>query len=1150
MAELKEPGVEVEQKFTTQSATIVTPTLLPCVIGVGKQLVNVLRASASGGSEINSQAKVLLPAQLLAETAAGSPPAYSGLNAQPLVLSVNNGPDVTITFVGTTLSPASVAAQIREAFLAAEITEATAEEVGDDGFRIVTYSATEFDVLEVRPGTSVAVAAAFGFVVGYTAQGATAYGRTRVVVTESEFPDPRGNLAELTFEPETLRLFLALGGGTNLRELSRTESLLSKGGGGGSASIEGTVSLGTSGLYGGGGTLNGKKLNIVLDDATAVVVTFASPADATALKHQINAALGQRSASTGGGGGLALTSRLKGTGSKVAVVDDATPANDAKALLGFTSSNSSSVGVAGVFVKDDGNGDALSPLVKITGLDFTLSPSVAQCTGLVDLSGLSYPGDLSGKTLTLRGNGRGDQTYTFPNTVAATNPNDPATLLDAFFAAVGLNASVSTNFLRLETDPTYPLGEEAVIEVVGGTAVGVLGLVPQLVGTQDLTAVAADLTVLNTKKFKISLGLTAVEHTFSGLTNVSAPADVATALNGNTSFAAIAVASIVSNTLRIRGKNGGKDAPLTVLAASSNDAAVYLGFSVGQSALFHRFVGTPYKPVSGDDLYVDGVLVGRITQVGVGGDAAVLKVNKQLTITANLGAKFTIRAKGLQAASSTRPTPELLVDGSGALIVKHDLLRDTNGEVISSAAPFYMAYRAVRRDVTGSSKNAALLRFSSTEDVEALIGPISPQNPLALGAYMALINAPGSTISVLGVDEVSADAPDGTPAGFIRALEFLESQNVYALAPLTHDETVIGATLAHVVAMSAPEQKAERIAFVNLSTPTKRLDGLVASGEGNGVGSANTQFDTSVAGLSQLVLAADVNPAGVIPAAAGLFLDIARDGKRYSIASVTGSVVTIRTSFSAGENDDGYYATSVLPSSLIGEVFSVKVRGLSLTRPDGSLDKDGVAETVAAQSAVYGERRLTTIFPDKAVVSIGGVETVVEGYYQCAVRAGMRAKYSPSQSFTNFPQIGLLRVLGSQDTFSRKQLNVIAGGGVDINTQVVQGAPVTSRFAISTDLSSVEKRTDSITAAIDYTAIFLRLALRAYIGKYNITNGFIDGLGNVATSVLIYLVTTGVISSASLVSITQDADNPDTLLITISVVPLYPCNAIKVTIEV
>jgi hypothetical protein len=361
---------------------------------------------------------------------------------------------------------------------------------------------------------------------------------------------------------------------------------------------------------------------------------------------------------------------------------------------------------------------------------------------------------------------------------------------------------------------------------------------------------------------------------------------------------------------------------------------------------------------------------------------------------------------------------------------------------------------------------------------------------------------------------------------------------------------------AHVSAMSAPASKGERIVVFNHSQPTKKLDVLVASGtNGNSAGSAGLQFDTGVSSLTGLTQNAGVNPVGTIPVESGLFLDIASDSKRYSIASINGAVVTIRTAFTAGQNDDGFYATtdlndSPLPTTLISEPFAVRVRGASLTRVDGTPDKLGMAETYQALAMSIANRRFINMVLDRTVVSIGGLDQTVEGFYACAARVGMIGGQPPQQSFTTFPMVGLKSVSGTNKYFSEKQLRIVAAGGNDILVHETDGAPVTSRHALTTDMSSIETRTDSINRVVDFSAKFIRKSVRSFIGRFNITQGFIDTLSNVFQGLIGFLVETGVLIGGSLNKIEQDKDEPDVVLADCTLDPPVPCNFLRVTLVI
>lgn len=1142
-AELSRPGVEVIQKFRSSSPSVVVPTLVPVVVGVCKQTVNVVERTATGAAALNLKSRVTLPASLLATAAGGSPPAYTGLDGLNLVLSINGGTDVTLTIVGTSLTPASLAAQMADKLLAAGVVNATAKVYGTTQFRFVTYGRTEFETIEVRAGTHATVLSTFGWTVGHVRAGSSLYTQSDMSVPLADFPDPKSNLAELVVEPATVRVFLSLGAGVNLKELSRTEAFLRRGGVDTAASLRGTVAAATGGLYGGGGTLAGTTLTIAVDGGAPFSVVMgtggSAPINERDLRQRINAAAGYSLVRIDTQ--FLFTSPTTGPTSSILI------SGTSAALLGLSTTIVN--GTKSISCPSEGTGTTTT-LLKVAGENFTSAGTAASCTSASLVSGIAYPGDLLNRTLIMSVNGAPPQTWVIPSLA-----NEAAFLaaLNAFF---GVTATVVGSKLVITSTGT---GTDSGLKVLGGTACSVLTLVPSVLGRWDLATAYPDLTVLNSKKLNISAPTGTAEITFSGLTNVDVPAAVATFLNAQVAFSTIAAASIESGVLRIRALTGGLEGTvpvaLSILPASSADAAPYLGFNRYDTGTFHQFEGGAEPPLPGDDVYVDGVLLGRILKVAPNAATDTLKVDKRLAVNASYGSKHWINARSLVANVAQRPDPELIVDGNGVPSFKEDLLRDTSGVPLVGSASVYLSYRALRKDVTPLAKAPGLLTVSSTTDLESIM-EVTSDNPLGLGLYLALLNAPGAVVSGLGVDAITADAPYGTVEAFTRAAEFLEAYEVYAIAPLTHDETVGQVFAAHATAMSAPAAKGERIVVFNHAQPTKKLDTLVASGtNGNSVGALGTQFDTGVPSLTGLTQNAGVNPVGTIPVESGLFLDIATDAKRYSISSISGSIVTIRTAFTAGQNDDGFYATtdlndSPLPATLLNEPFAVKVRGASLTRVDGTPDKLGIAETYQKLGMAIANRRFINLVLDKAVVTIAGLDQSVNGFYACAARVGMIGGQPPQQSFTMFPMVGIKSVTGTNKYLSEKQLRIVAAGGNDILVHETDGAPVISRHALTTDMSSIETRTDSINRVVDFSAKFIRRSVRNFIGRFNITQGFIDTLSNVFQGLVGFLVETGVLIGGSLNKIEQDKDEPDVVLADCTLDPPVPCNFLRVTLVI
>src|SRR5207248_2526570 len=130
------------------------------------------------------------------------------------------------------------------------------------------------------------------------------------------------------------------------------------------------------------------------------------------------------------------------------------------------------------------------------------------------------------------------------------------------------------------------------------------------------------------------------------------------------------------------------------------------------------------------------------------------------------------------------------------------------------------------------------------------------------------------------------------------------------------------------------------------------------------------------------------------------------------------------------------------PSALIDEAYAIKVRGAALVTASGAPDKDGIAATYQGLGQTFLNRRLWQVMPDSCAATLGGLEQEVEGFYMCAAIAGMIGQQPPQQSFTNFPMTGFTKVMGSNDTFSNTQLDVMAAGGNYIIVQDTAGAPL------------------------------------------------------------------------------------------------------------
>jgi len=536
----------------------------------------------------------------------------------------------------------------------------------------------------------------------------------------------------------------------------------------------------------------------------------------------------------------------------------------------------------------------------------------------------------------------------------------------------------------------------------------------------------------------------------------------------------------------------------------------------------------------------------------LGGVASSVAVNAASTADTVLG--FT---GGNASASGTgRPNPDCYLDLSGNLVLGAEILRNglTGAPFVPASASLYVAYEALRLDVSSASLAVEkLLTLDDQTALEAVGQPLDERNPLFLGMYLAMLNSPTTAVTGIGVDEVTAAQPEGTLDGYARAFDYLEAKDVYGLAPLTENDQVHLALDLHVTAMSAAAQRGERIGLIAPEAPTRAFPTAVASGVADSTANPNElTIDENPTGT---LVAAGINPA-VIDADDGVYVEVtvaSGDFRRYNVSLVNGTLLQLRTTFVSPDNDDGFYSTTTLSVVLTNVAYALKIRGASLVIAGSTLpDLTARAAAVAAAATDYLNRRMFYLFPDSVTVELDDGTSIVPAYYGAAAVAGQIGHQPPAQPLTNFPITGLSAVQGSHDTYKKSLLDTIAGGGVYILFQQSSGGAVMCRHQLSTDVTSVERREQSITRAVDFVAKFLRSALRNLIGKFNITPQFLNNLATVIQGQLAFLGPDGlsVIAAAELNNVLQDEDNPDTILVDVTLTVLYPANQIRVTLVV
>lgn len=1116
--ELLSPGVSVIQRFRSVSPTIVTPTLVPCAIAPAFQVLEALEQDATGNSVLNTDAVASVPGILIA----ANPGPYSGLDGLVLKVSVNNGAVQEFTFSDPTavgLSVGTVKDQIAAESPAPSGFGAYVHTVGASEYLMLRTSATgDGQTIKVLNGDANTI---LGFNDFYISEGVSTYKQGALTIDQANFPDPRGIIDELDVDEDSIRVF-ATTSGTVLKELKRDTAFLRKHKG---------ATLTSGALTFAASTYNTKKFAFKYQvGGTTQEFTFTSePADVAALVIAMNALMVSANLDDivvfSANGAVLDVSCTNGYFEVVAP-----SASSAHVALGWATGDKAFT----VEPVDDGDSDTRTPFIVMDQENFNASPDSATITGT---AAIATELELHNLTFQCAVDGGAEQEVIFDSGPILGSGYDGSALNGTILNFKVNDVSKSVTFATADTVAVDDAIAE--INVAAGTTVAYnvsdeiafqLGGATPIAGGK-ITLVDSGSTAL------VKLGFSSgadIEQTIS-------LAEIIVQIN-NTMGAAFA--SDASTYVKLLSTTDGYESKIEIGNGTAN---TLLGFTT--NAVDY---GTPFSPKVGDAVWANGTLLGYIAVVMPGGYANRLKLDREIAYALNTGwAYYYIQSEGIPDTLPTdRPKPDLVIGVGGEVQLKHDFFRDTEGNPIDATGSLIIAYDALRLDVSPAASSPGLLNLDDTDDLEDALSPVNTDNPLALMLYFMLINAPGVTVTGIGVDGTSSSNPDGTPAAYTKALSFLESEEVYALAPASQDPIVHQLFMTHVDDQSDPDAKGERIVFINPEMPGEGLPELALSGTDGDSTAVTNEFDTKVASLAADILAADVDPVGTIPVTEGLYLDISSDAKKYNISAISGTKVTIRVSFAPGENDDAFYSTDNLPGTLISETFSINVRGSDLVDSNGDPDYAAISEAYQGLGAVYANRRVIMVAPEMVGASIDSVEQRIPGYYLCAAIAGMIGQQPPQQGFTNYPISGFTRPFGSNDVFTQRQMNVGAAGGTYWVIQEVAGGALTCRHQLTTDLTSIETRELSITKVVDFTAKFMRAGLRNFIGKFNITQPFLDTLSTVVQGQLSFLTEAGVIVGGDLNNIIQDSDAPDTVLIDVTLDVPYPCNYIRLTLVI
>jgi len=447
---------------------------------------------------------------------------------------------------------------------------------------------------------------------------------------------------------------------------------------------------------------------------------------------------------------------------------------------------------------------------------------------------------------------------------------------------------------------------------------------------------------------------------------------------------------------------------------------------------------------------------------------------------------------------------------------------------VGAKVDVYIQYLATRTSVcpslTITGEHGTGVWVESISDIENLLGPIDLRNPLAFAAYLmqSAANIPvyaiGTRNIVLTVNNGVITSIDGDEESYAAAAEILENErNIYTVTPLTFNPSYIGYFVSHVDNMRQPDVGKWRKLFACLDRPTKYPDETLASGA-----RANGTKDEST-------LTVDVNLESIktkVNDSTTVRLSSGGTAKDYAVDSVSGFTITL---------------TDPLDQNWVDAVWSLKNPGADFT------NRTDVLEAVGEIGKGYSNLAVHLFYPNKFLMTIDGVETEVNGYYDAAIRAAQRCSMRPEKTLQGKPNPIFSGAVGSNDEFSETALRYVLDGGVCVELNA--GDTVILGRAISTDTSTIDKLEENCTSQVDYISAKILRACTPLLRERELTPTFISTqLAPLVHIICEDAMTSGIIGKANVLEIGQSPTDPSRAVVKINIQTIKPVVGIDVTL--
>lgn len=382
-----------------------------------------------------------------------------------------------------------------------------------------------------------------------------------------------------------------------------------------------------------------------------------------------------------------------------------------------------------------------------------------------------------------------------------------------------------------------------------------------------------------------------------------------------------------------------------------------------------------------------------------------------------------------------------------------------------------------------TSGAAEVVELSSPDAVEAALGTVDPDNPIAQAAALALANTSGVLLDDQGqpnadtTDRVLCVSIGGDPAdtdlwtAVLEAIE--ENDDAYHLVPLTADPAVHALFVAHVDERSTDAEGFYRVTW------------LAASVDETGVLVSATTTDDVAAVTATFTVETGTSPTTYTQVTASANAKFVTKGVR------AGDVV--RVNYGTDEFGDETYDEYEV------EEVQTETSLITVTGPAAAIDparrievwrtytKNELVTNIVAVATSYANSRVRYVWPDRA--GFGG--TTYDGYLVCAALAGLAGSVPSHQGLRNVGLEGFDDIGRSSGFFTGRQLKTLGAGGVFVVDHTPAGV-VYTRVANSTDPTSAGTREEMVTRNADMLRKAIQVTNAPYIGSGNVVSGLRD----------------------------------------------------------